>query len=146
MSAATMEGATPNVPTPAAPTANAPTANAPTPSAPTPLFEPGDRVAVLGLGASGVAASRLAAARGARVYASDAAAGEAQTAAARELAAAGIEAEAGCHDLSRILASRLVVVSPGIDPAVEVRREVTEAGVRAVAEVCQGETSVRFRL
>jgi UDP-N-acetylmuramoylalanine--D-glutamate ligase len=100
-----------------------------------PLFEPGDRVAVLGLGRSGEAAARLVAALGGEVYASDAFTGETQDRAAAGLRDAGIEAESGGHDVSRILTSQLVVVSPGIDPSTEVRRAVRDAGVRTVAEV-----------
>ncbi|MFQ5678830.1 MAG: UDP-N-acetylmuramoyl-L-alanine--D-glutamate ligase [Gemmatimonadota bacterium] len=99
------------------------------------LFEAGDPVAVLGLGRSGVAAARLATALGARVYASDASAGERQAGAAEALRAAGIDAELGRHDLGKILATRVVIVSPGIDPAAEVRQAVKEAGLPAVAEV-----------
>lgn len=98
-------------------------------------FEPGARVAVLGLGRSGTAAARLVHATEGRVYASDVAAGEEQERAAAELREEGIEAEAGNHDLERIRASDLVVVSPGIDPASEVRRDVREAGVKVIAEV-----------
>jgi UDP-N-acetylmuramoylalanine--D-glutamate ligase len=100
-----------------------------------PLFEPGDRVAVLGLGRSGEAAARLVAALGGEVYASDAYAGETQDRTAAGLRAAGIEAESGRHDVARILASQLVVVSPGIDPSTEVRRALRDAGVRTVSEV-----------
>ncbi|MDX1395244.1 MAG: UDP-N-acetylmuramoyl-L-alanine--D-glutamate ligase [Gemmatimonadota bacterium] len=98
-------------------------------------FERGDRVAVLGLGASGVAAARLASALGARVYASDASAASGPREAASVLGAEGIDAEAGGHDLAKILDSRLVVTSPGIDPATEVRSAVTAAGIRTIAEV-----------
>lgn len=100
-----------------------------------PLFAPGDRVAVLGLGVSGTAAARLVAELGGEVYASDAFAGPAQRRAVEELRAEGIDAEAGRHDLERILASDLVVTSPGIDPSTEVRRAVREAGLRTVAEI-----------
>jgi UDP-N-acetylmuramoylalanine--D-glutamate ligase len=100
-----------------------------------PLVRPGDVVAVLGLGTSGVAAARLAKALGAEVYASDVSAGELQEAAAAELSAERIEAEAGRHDLGRICASDLVVVSPGIPPSAEVRRELRQAGTPCVAEV-----------
>ena len=99
------------------------------------LFEPGDRVAVLGLGVSGVAAARLCHALGAEVYASDAAATEGPREAAERLNEEGIDAEAGDHDIPRILECRTVIVSPGIDPSTEVRRAVREAGVRTVAEV-----------
>ena len=98
-------------------------------------FERGDRVAVLGLGASGVAAARLASALGARVYASDASAATGPREAASLLAAEGIEAEAGGHDMQTILNSHLVVTSPGIDPATEVRSAVAAAGIRTIAEV-----------
>lgn len=100
-----------------------------------PLFEAGDPVAILGLGVSGTAAARLVHALGGRVYASDAADGELQSEAAELLQAEGIDAEAGAHDMRRILGARLVVTSPGIDPSTEVRQAVVEARVRMVAEI-----------
>jgi UDP-N-acetylmuramoylalanine--D-glutamate ligase len=100
-----------------------------------PLFEVGDRVAVLGLGVSGASAARLIHARGGAVYASDAFDGPGQTAAAEELRRLGIDAEIGRHDLDRILASDLVVTSPGIDPNAEVRQAVADSGLRTVAEI-----------
>lgn len=100
-----------------------------------PLFPAGGRVSVLGLGASGVAAARLAAAHGAEVYASDVYAGESQKEAAATLQGEGIDAEAGGHDLERILESDVCVISPGIDPSTEVRQAVREAGLPCVAEV-----------
>jgi len=112
----------------------------------TPLFEPGDRVAVLGLGASGTAAARLAHRLGAAVYASDAADGTSQVEAVEHLRSEGIDAEAGTHDLARILASRLVVTSPGIDPATEVRSAVREAGLRTVAEIEVAFRSLRSKV
>ncbi|MGH7540730.1 MAG: UDP-N-acetylmuramoyl-L-alanine--D-glutamate ligase, partial [Gemmatimonadota bacterium] len=104
-------------------------------SAPKWLFRKGDRVAVLGLGVSGTAAARLIASLGGEVYASDAFDGPRQRRGAEELRAEGIEAETGRHDLERILECTLVVTSPGIDPSVEVRRAVREAGLRTVAEI-----------
>ncbi len=100
-----------------------------------PPFRTGDRVAVLGLGRSGVAAARLVHARGGRVYASDRVDGSSQQAAVERLRAEGIEAEAGRHDLERVLASDLVIASPGIGPATEIRRAVRDAGVRTLAEI-----------
>lgn len=100
-----------------------------------PAFAPGTEVAVLGLGRSGVAAARLAAARGGRVYASDVGSTPAVGAAAETLRREGIEAEAGRHDVSRVLSADLVVVSPGIGPETLVRRELGAAGVRTIAEV-----------
>lgn len=98
-------------------------------------FRPGASVSVLGLGVSGTAAARLATARGAVVYASDAFAGVEQKAAAETLEADGISAEAGQHDMDRILHSDLVVVSPGISPFSDVRQKISAAGIRTIAEV-----------
>ncbi len=100
-----------------------------------PLFEEGDPVAVLGLGVSGTAAARLLNALGAEVYASDAGGGPRPVEAAAALTAEGIDAEAGRHDVERILRSRLVVTSPGIDPSAEVRRAIDEARIHTVAEI-----------
>ena len=91
-------------------------------------------MAVIGIGASGEAASRLADSRGAAVYASDVSAGEAQRAAAERLRSGGIDAEAGQHDIDRILGCELAVVSPGVPPSAQVRREMREADLRTVTE------------
>jgi len=100
-----------------------------------PAFAPGDRVSVIGLGVSGSAAALLAKVGGADVYASDSAAGPRQVASAERLRAKGIAAEAGRHDMARILGSDLVVTSPGVSPFSEVRQAVTAAGIRTIAEI-----------
>ena len=100
-----------------------------------PAFEPGTKVAVLGLGVSGEAAARLASARGGSVYASDVSAERGPVEAAARLQAEGISAEAGQHDVERILAADLIVVSPGIGPATEIRSRIVEAGIRTIGEV-----------
>jgi UDP-N-acetylmuramoylalanine--D-glutamate ligase len=92
-------------------------------------------VAVLGLGVSGEAAARLAAAKGGLVYASDVSTDPGPTAAAARLAADGIDAEPGHHDVQRVLAADLVIMSPGIGPASGIRRQIDEAGIRTIAEV-----------
>ncbi|MEJ2484067.1 MAG: UDP-N-acetylmuramoyl-L-alanine--D-glutamate ligase [Gemmatimonadota bacterium] len=109
-------------------------------------FDPGARVAILGLGVSGTAAARLARRQGARVYASDSASGTGQREAAAVLQALGIEAEVGGHDMDRILASDLVVTSPGIGPFSEVRQAVTRAGIPTIAEVELAYRSLRSRI
>ena len=109
-------------------------------------FGPKASVSVLGLGVSGTAAARLATARGAVVYASDAFAGVEQKAAAEELASEGISAEAGRHDMDRILESELVVVSPGISPFSDVRQEISSAGIRSIAEVELAYGALRSRV
>jgi UDP-N-acetylmuramoylalanine--D-glutamate ligase len=100
-----------------------------------PAFEPGARVAILGLGVSGEAAARLAARNGGRVFASDISADTGPAAAAARLLAMGIDARAGGHDADRILEADLVVVSPGIDPTSEIRQQISAAGIRTIAEV-----------
>lgn len=100
-----------------------------------PAFGPGAHVAILGLGVSGAAAARLADRHGAQVYASDSSSGPGPTEAALRLRSEGIDAEAGGHDMERILASDLVVTSPGIGPYSQVRQAVTRAGIPTIAEV-----------
>lgn len=111
-----------------------------------PLFERGDPVAVLGLGASGIAAARLAHSLGGDVYASDFGSGSGQGQAAESLRAEGIRAEAGGHDMDRILTSAVVITSPGIDPLSDVRSAVSDAGLRTVAEIELAFRSLRSRV
>ena len=103
-------------------------------------------MAVLGLGVSGEAAARLAASRGAQVYASDVSSGSGPTEAAARLAALGVAAETGRHDTERVLASDVVVVSPGIGPATEIRRRISDAGIRTIAEVELGWRDLKSRV
>lgn len=100
-----------------------------------PPFGPGDEVAVIGLGRSGVAAARLVHDRGGEVYASDLMADEEQLSAARTLREEGMDAEAGGHDVDRVLGCDLVVVSPGVGPTTDIRRELREAEARTIAEI-----------
>lgn len=104
-------------------------------------FGEGERVAVVGLGASGTAAARLVHRQGGDVYASDYVAGDRQQAAAEALREEGVDAETGRHDMEKIRGCRLAVVSPGVAPTTEVRRELREAGVRTIAEI---ELAYRF--
>ncbi|MEJ2090535.1 MAG: UDP-N-acetylmuramoyl-L-alanine--D-glutamate ligase, partial [Gammaproteobacteria bacterium] len=89
-----------------------------------PAFESGTRVAVLGLGVSGEAAARL-----------DVCDDAGPRAATDRLRALGIDAESGTHDMDRIAACDLVIVSPGIGPTSDVRRQVLAKGIRTIAEV-----------
>jgi UDP-N-acetylmuramoylalanine--D-glutamate ligase len=92
-------------------------------------------IAVIGLGRSGLAAARLLAREGARVYASDAGASEAVQSAATALRAEGISAEGGAHDMTRIRAASLVVLSPGVPPDAPPVAAARDAGVPVVGEV-----------
>src|SRR5690606_14175986 len=70
-------------------------------------------IGILGLARSGRAAARLALARGERVYASDAGDSVELRAAADDIRAAGGAAETGGHDVVRLGACDLIVISPG---------------------------------
>jgi len=91
--------------------------------------------AVIGLGRSGVGAAQLLAREGVRLYASDGAAGGVAAAGATRLAAAGIEATAGAHDLDRIARAAVVVASPGVPPDAAPLAAARAAGVPIVSEI-----------
>jgi UDP-N-acetylmuramoylalanine--D-glutamate ligase len=90
-------------------------------------------VAVIGLGRSGQSVSQLLRRAGARVYASDAAQADAGT--ITKLAGVGVDAKGGGHDLARIAAASVVVVSPGVPPEAAPLARAREAGVQIVSEV-----------
>ena len=90
-------------------------------------------VAVVGLGRSGRSVSRLLRGVGARVYASDSA--EADPATVETLAAIGVDARDGGHDLDRIASAALVVTSPGVPPGAAALARARARGVRIVSEV-----------
>ena len=96
---------------------------------------PRGEIAVIGLGRSGLAAARLLAREGARVYASDAGSSASVQAAATALCAEGISADVGAHDIARIRAASLVVVSPGVPPEAPPIAAARDAGVPVVGEV-----------
>jgi UDP-N-acetylmuramoylalanine--D-glutamate ligase len=98
-------------------------------------------VSIIGLGASGLAAAHLALERGRRVYVSDISTDAGARARARELGALGADVQLGAHDLDRIAASELVVVSPGIRPDSPVLEGIRARGVRWISEP---EFAVRF--
>jgi UDP-N-acetylmuramoylalanine--D-glutamate ligase len=92
-------------------------------------------IAVLGLGRSGDAASRLLRRHHAQVYASDVASTPATRAVADALRVAGMDADAGGHDLARIARASLVVTSPGIPPDAPALLAARQANVGVVSEV-----------
>lgn len=91
--------------------------------------------AVIGLGRSGRAVGLLLRAAGVPVYASDAGAGAAVAEAARALRDAGAAVEVGGHDLARIAAAAVVVVSPGVPPESPPLRAAAAAGVPVASEI-----------
>lgn len=92
-------------------------------------------VAVIGLGRSGVAACALLAKLGARVYASDSSNDQEIGSSAKRAGEGGAAVEIGSHDLARIAAARVAVVSPGVPPDAPAVRAAREAGVEVVSEV-----------
>lgn len=92
-------------------------------------------VGVLGLARSGRAAATLALASGSAVYASDAGDSETLRAAAAEIRRLGGEAETGGHDVERLAACDLLVVSPGIPPGAPILRHGRLRGVPWTSEL-----------
>jgi UDP-N-acetylmuramoylalanine--D-glutamate ligase len=96
--------------------------------------DPVTEVAVVGLGASGVAAARLALSRGEEVYVSDTRSDATARSAGDQLRTLGADVGVGVHDLERIAASSVVVVSPGIPPDAAVLESLRGRGVRWISE------------
>lgn len=92
-------------------------------------------VAVIGLGRSGDAATRLLRAHHARVYVSDGGDTPDLQAAAEAVRAVGADAEIGGHDLARIAAASLVVVSPGVPSDAAPLLAARGAGIHVISEV-----------
>ncbi len=92
-------------------------------------------VAVIGLGKSGVSACAVLARLGARVYASDASSLPAIQSSAEKARATGAEVETGGHDLARITAAKVVVISPGVPPDAPPLARAREAGRDIISEV-----------
>jgi len=91
--------------------------------------------AVIGLGRSGAAASLLLSRLGAHVYASDASDAPAILASAEQARATGAAVDTGGHDLARIAAARVVVVSPGVPPDAPPVVAARAAGAEVLSEV-----------
>ncbi len=110
----------------------------------------GREAAVIGLGRSGVAAGRLLRREGIPVYASDSAARPDKSVGAAgldALRAAGADVQLGGHDLVRIAAAGLCVVSPGVPPAAAPLAAARRAGVPVISELDVGYSAlpgVRF--
>ncbi len=92
-------------------------------------------VAVLGLARTGIAAARWLANNGFSVYASDASNPSIPDDVVREFGEIGVDSHIGGHDISRLEAASLVVVSPGIPPDATPLVAAREAGVEVVAEL-----------
>lgn len=94
----------------------------------------GQRVIVIGLGASGAAAARALTTAGVKVRVTEAGRTPGLMASARELEALGVDVEIGGHDLDHLDAD-LAVVSPGIPPTADIVQAIRRAGVPLISEV-----------
>ena len=93
-----------------------------------------ERVAIIGLGASGEAAARLALTKGAAVHVTDSKSEDPVAARGAALRDLGADVRLGGHDPDRIAAADTVVVSPGIPPEAPVLAALRARGVRWVSE------------
>ena len=100
-----------------------------------------EKVAVIGLGASGDAAARLALRKGAKVHVTDASSEDSVAARGTVLRDLGAEVRLGGHDIEAIASADTVVVSPGIPPGAPV---LTALRARGVAWVSEPEFACRF--
>ncbi len=93
-----------------------------------------ERVAVIGLGASGDAAARLALRKGAKVHVTDASGEDPVAARGAVLRDLGAEVRLGGHDVEKVASADTVVVSPGIPPGAPVLAALRARGVAWVSE------------
>ena len=97
----------------------------------------GERIVVVGLGASGRAAARFCAERGAHVVANDA---REEVDGSEALTDSGVELALGGHDPALFAEADRIIVSPGVPPLAV----VTEADVRGVPVWSEIELAARF--
>ena len=90
------------------------------------------RVTVAGAARSGLAAAELLARRGARVTLSDT---RSELPEADRLRSLGVALELGGHTRETFTSAELVVVSPGVPPALDVLQAARESGVPIIAEI-----------
>ena len=95
----------------------------------------GAKVGVLGLGKSGRSAARLLARAGASVYASDISQVEELRTQSEDLVELGVDVELGRHDVGKLNACDVIVVSPGISPSASVLRDRGVASRPVISEL-----------
>ena len=89
---------------------------------------------VLGAARSGLAVARLLAGEGAVVFVSDSRPADQCADAVARLAGMGVESEFGGHT-DRVLASSVLVLSPGVPDTIPIVRRAREAGIRITNEI-----------
>lgn len=93
----------------------------------------GTHISILGAGESGVGAAVLAKKKGWQVFVSDF--GKIKEEYKSELDELNVDFEEGGHTMERILASDLVIKSPGIADTVPVMKAVHSKGIKVVSEI-----------
>lgn len=97
------------------------------------MIPEGTHISILGAGESGVGAAVLAKKKGWQVFVSDF--GKIKEEHKRELEELNVAFEEGGHSMERILASDLVIKSPGIADTVPVMKAVHSKGIKVVSEI-----------
>ncbi len=98
------------------------------------MKEKREKVAVIGLGASGDAAARLALRKGAEVHVTDASSEDPVATRGAVLRDLGAEVRLGGHDIEAVASADTVVVSPGIPSGAPVLAALRARGVAWVSE------------
>ena len=93
-----------------------------------------EKVAVIGLGASGDAAARLALRKGAKVHVTDASSKDTVATRGAVLRDLGAEVRLGGHDIEAVASADTVIVSPGVPSGAPVLAALRARGVAWVSE------------
>jgi len=95
----------------------------------------GKNILVVGLGRSGAAVARFLVSRGARVRVTDAAPADSLGAVVAEMAGLGVELDLGGHSPEGFAWADLIVLSPGVPPAIAPVAEARRRGVSVWGEM-----------
>ena len=98
------------------------------------MKEKREKVAVIGLGASGDAAARLALRKGAKVHVTDSSSEDPVATRGARLRDLGAEVRLGGHDIGEVASADTVIVSPGIPSGAPVLAALRARGVAWVSE------------
>jgi len=95
----------------------------------------GKRIVVLGAGESGVQSAFFLKRKGASVFLSELKKASEFGDLEQRLKDAGISCEFGIHTWNRIIASELVIMSPGISPQTAIHKEIEKSGIPMWSEI-----------
>ena len=95
----------------------------------------GQKVTIVGLGATAVAVARLLLREGAHPFVTDAADSPKSAACRADLEALGVPYEVGGHTPAAFADAALIIPSPGVPPGIEPIRRARDAGLRVAGEM-----------